>query len=166
MLPDMETGIREAMLQEFEEESAGMRRVMERVPADRLLWKPHPKSFTLGRLCEHLAEIPNYAAVIVNGKARKLPAITNKAELLQAAELGIAAGREAIAGSSDAHLNSPMGPDPETARPRTAWLRQRVLSHMIHHRGQLSVYLRLLDVAVPGMYGPSADEKPVSTSTS
>ena len=162
MLPDMETGLREAILREFEEETAGTRRVLERVPGDKLPWKPHPKSFTLGQLCEHLAAIPNHAAVIVNGKARKLPAITNKADLLQAVGLSIAAGREAIAGSSDAHLSAPMGPDPEIARPRTAWLRQRVLSHMIHHRGQLSVYLRLLEVAVPGMYGPSADEKPGS----
>jgi uncharacterized damage-inducible protein DinB len=150
--------ISEALLLEFAEEMASTRKILERVPDDKLMWKPHEKSFTLGRLVSHMVTIPIFAAVIINGQARKPSDAESKDELLESLDKNIAAGREAIAGASDDHFNEVIG-GTAFAMPRVDLLRRRVMGHMIHHRGQLSVYLRLLDIPVPGMYGPSADEK-------
>jgi len=150
--------ISEVLLSEFDREMANTRKILECVPEDKFAWKPHEKSFTLGRLAGHLAEMPLWVTVIIKGPAKKPSNSISKAELLEAFNQGIASAREAIAGASDDHLRETLGINTPFAMPRVALLRLRVMSHMIHHRGQLSVYLRLLDVSVPGVYGPSADE--------
>ena len=109
----------------------------------------------LGKLANHLAAMPGFAAAVVLGQAKRRPETDSKAELLEAFHENLEAGRAAIAGSSDHHLTARI---PALNMTRLALLRGRVISHMIHHRGQLTVYPRLLDVKVPGMYGPSGDE--------
>ncbi|MGA3237730.1 MAG: DinB family protein [Bryobacteraceae bacterium] len=151
--------IGEMLLPEFDRETASTRKILERVPEDKFAWKPHQKSSTLGKLASHLAAIPGWAAVVVNGHGKKSPDAASKAELLEVLDRNIAAGREALATANDDYLSQNIRVGADLSKPRAAILRERLMSHMIHHRGQLSVYLRLLDVAVPGMYGPSADEK-------
>jgi uncharacterized damage-inducible protein DinB len=148
--------IGEMLLSEFDKEMANTRKILECVPEDKFAWKPHDKSSTLGKLANHLAAMPTLAAVVINGMAKRMPEATSKVELLEALDKNIATGRRALAAASDDDLAAAI---PALAMTRVALLRDRVMNHLIHHRGQLSVYLRLLDVAVPGMYGPSADEK-------
>jgi len=145
------------LLAEFDREMAGTRRILECVTEERLAWKPHEKSSSLGNLANHLAAMPSFVAAVINGSAKRMPETDSKAGLLAALDQNIATGRTAIAGTNDEHLAALV---PALGMTRAELLRVRVLSHMIHHRGQLTVYLRLLDVAVPGLYGPSADEKP------
>lgn len=151
--------IRDALLQEFDEEMSSTRKILERVPEDKFAWKPHEKSSTLGRLANHLAQIPLAAAAVIRGQAKRPIDVASKAELLELADQNIAAAREAISIASDQHLIESRSASLFFGMPRLEFLRRRVISHVVHHRGQLTVYLRLLDVAVPGMYGPSADEK-------
>lgn len=161
--------ISEMFLPEFDMEMASTRKILECVPEDKFTWKPHEKSFSLGRLASHVAEMAGWAAITVNQDSLELTPgqapfnAASKAELLEALEKNVAAGRAAIAGASDEHLAKIWkfiyGGHEVFAMPRVAVLRGMVMSHMIHHRGQLSVYLRLLDVSIPGMYGPSADQK-------
>jgi uncharacterized damage-inducible protein DinB len=145
-----------ALLSEFEQEMANTRRILECVPDDKFGWTPHEKSSSLGKLANHLAAMPSLATAVINGFAKRMPDTGSKAGLMEAFDKNLAAARAAIAGTSDDHLAVIV---PAINMTRAAVLRGRVMSHMIHHRGQLSVYLRLLDVPVPGMYGPSADEK-------
>ena len=149
--------IGQALLPEFDQEMANTRRMLECVPEEKLSWKPHVKSSSLGKLASHLAIIPAFAAMIVHGQGKRPAEAKSKAELLALLDANIETGRTALAGVSDDHMVGIVPVTSELSVPRTAILRMRVLSHMIHHRGQLSVYLRLLDSAVPGMYGPSAD---------
>jgi uncharacterized damage-inducible protein DinB len=144
------------LLSEFDREMANTRKILVCVPEDKFSWKPHEKSSPLGTLANHLAAMPTFAAAVINGHAKRMPETASKAELLEALDKNIATGRDAIAGASDDALTAML---PAISMTREAVLRTRVMSHMIHHRGQLSVYLRLLNVTVPGMYGPSADEK-------
>lgn len=144
------------LLSEFNQEMANTRKILECVPDDKFGWTPHEKSSSLGRLTSHLAAMPSLATAVINGFAKKMPETDSKAGLLEPFDRNLAASREAIAGTSDDGLAAVI---PAIGLTRAAVLRGRVMSHMIHHRGQLSVYLRLLDVPVPGMYGPSADEK-------
>jgi uncharacterized damage-inducible protein DinB len=132
---------------------AKTRKILECAPGEKFGWRPHEKSATLGKLANHLAAMPIFAAAVVNGMANDA---ASNAEVLEALDKNVAAGREALAGATDDHLAATV---PALNMTRLAVLRERMISHMIHHRGQLTVYLRLLDVAVPGMYGPSADEK-------
>lgn len=145
----------ETLLSEFDREMAGTRRIPERVPENKFPWKPHEKSSTLGSLANHLAAMPSLAAAAILGQAKRMPDTDSKAGLLEAFDKNLAAGREAVAGASDEHLSATL---PAINMTRLALIRGRVMSHMIHHRGQLTVYLRLLEVPVPGMYGPSADD--------
>lgn len=144
------------LLAEFDQEMAKTRKILECVPDEKFAWKPHEKSSTLGMLANHLAAMPIFVAAIINGMAKRPHDAASKAELLEALDKNVAASREALASATDDHLAATV---PALNMTRMAVLRERMLSHMIHHRGQLTVYLRLLDVAVPGMYGPSADEK-------
>jgi len=144
------------LLSEFDLEMANTRKILECVPEDRFLWAPHQKSSRLGELANHLAAMPCLATAVIDGSAKRMPDTDSKAGLLEVFDKNLAAARKAIAGTSDDHLAAAI---PAIGMTRGAVLRSRVMSHMIHHRGQLSVYLRLLDVPVPGMYGPSADEK-------
>lgn len=148
------------MVSEFDEEMAGTRRMLECVPEDKFAWKPHEKSMTLGKLANHVGAIPGLAALILRRRGRPPAEVATRAELLESFDMNVATCREVLAGMSDDRLAGNMLVTPTVEKPLWAVLRGRgLMNHLIHHRGQLSVYLRLLDVAVPGMYGPSADEK-------
>jgi uncharacterized damage-inducible protein DinB len=127
----------DAIVMELEQEACTTRRVLERVPEDKFAWKPHPKSFSLGQLSMHIAGAQKVLAEMAAKDAHEMAMIppqepTSRKQLLQTI-LSI---------------------------PRVAFIRSILMNHIIHHRGQLSVYLRLLDVPVPSIYGPSADENP------
>ena len=165
--------LNQALLPEFDQEMAKTRKTLERVPEDKLAWKPHPKSPTMGWLASHLANIPTWAGLGIDRDSLDLapqgvPAkptateATSRQQLLETFDKNLAAARAAIAGASDEHLLKPWtllkGGQTLLTLPRVALLRGFVMNHMIHHRAQLGVYLRLNDVPVPAIYGPSADE--------
>jgi uncharacterized damage-inducible protein DinB len=161
--------ISETLLPEFDQEMANTRAILECVPEDKFAWKPHEKSMTMGRLASHVAELPNWAVYTIDLEKLELtpdmkPFIASaKSELMAAFAANASAARSAISGASDAHLGKTWslvyGGNVVMSMPRAGVLRTMVLSHLIHHRGQLGVYLRLNDIAIPGMYGPSADAK-------
>ena len=149
-----------ALLAEFEEEMINTRRLLECVPEDNLSWRPHEKSFTLGRLANHLARLPIGAYVIIKQRDSPPTEATTKAELLETFDSNVAASRDALSAVDDADLEKTVRVTPELSKTIYVALRGRgLMDHLIHHRGQLTVYLRLLNVPFPGMYGPSADEK-------
>ncbi len=164
--------ISDAILPEFDHEMANTRKTLERVPEDKWTWKPHPKSFSMGDLASHLATIADWTVDIVNkdefdyappgGEPMKFTALKSRQELLDALDKGVAAAREAIAGSDNEHLMKEwrfLGDGQLIfALPRAACIRSFVMNHNVHHRAQLGVYLRMNDVPVPAIYGPSADE--------
>jgi len=159
----------DGLLQELEQEAHTTRRVLERVPDAHLGWKPHEKSWTLGQLALHIATVPGAVAEIAAQPSVQAPQFTqpsakSTAELIPALDQSIAKARKALGGMDDAALASTwrlMDGDREVmAIPRVAFLRSIMLNHWYHHRGQLSVYLRQLNVPVPSIYGPSADENP------
>jgi uncharacterized damage-inducible protein DinB len=160
----------DAILREFEMESATTRRVLERVPNDRLTWKPHQKSMSLGELALHLASSPGAIAEwgLVDSLefpgGGPLPQPTSSAEILAAHDEGVKKAKSAIAKIGDAGLHQEWQATKNGVAflkmPKAALVRAIVLNHAYHHRGQLSVYLRLIDVPVPSIYGPSADENP------
>lgn len=161
--------IAQSLLPEFDHEMATTRRVLERVPEDKLNYKPDPKSMSLGRLAGHVAEMPAWGSVTVDrdeldfAKGEFQPMeMKSRAELLATFDQIVAASRASIAAASDEHLMNPwslkQGDTTLMTMPRIAVLRTFVMNHTIHHRGQLSVYLRLLGEKVPSIYGPSADE--------
>lgn len=163
-------GIKEVMLPEFDHEMGTTRKLLERVPWNDASWKPHPKSMSLGELAGHLVEMPGWVGTIMQessfdvatgGDGRATYGSTK--ELLAAFDHSVAKARAAIAAKTDAEMMAPWtlkraGEDLFTV-PKVGVLRTFLLNHVIHHRGQLSVYLRLRDVPVPSIYGPSADEK-------
>ena len=147
---------------------ASTRRLLERVPDDRLAWKPHAKSMTLGGLATHLSTLPRWGGTILNDASFDLAAAPSPlqekhsgAEILAAFDAAASATR-ALLDKTDAELVAPWalkrGGQEIFSMPRVAAFRTFVLYHTVHHRGQLSVYLRLNDVPVPSIYGPSADE--------
>ena len=159
----------EALLQELEQEAQTTRRVLERVPADRLGWKPHDKSMSLGQLALHVASVPGAIAQIVQQSPFPVPkfdqpSATNAAELVPALDQSIAKAREILLTMDDASLGNTWrmvdGDREIMALPVGAVLRSIMLNHWYHHRGQLSVYLRQVGATVPSIYGPSADENP------
>ena len=166
-------GLSQALLPEFDQEMAGTRKTLERVPEDRLGWRPHPKSMTLGGLASHLANIPSWIAPTIQGDSFDLapvggeplrqPEKTSRQALLDHFDRQISEGRALLLAASDDNLLAPWtllgGGKPYFTMPRVAVLRSFVMNHNVHHRAQLGVYLRLLDVPVPGVYGPSADEQ-------
>jgi|ERR1700752_347449 len=159
----------EELLTEFEREAATTRKHLERLPDDKLTWKPHEKSFTAGGLASHLVECIRWADSILNHNETDVnPAeyksynATSQADLLRTFDDEVAKCKQALKSISDSQLSDPwrlklMG---KTRFEKPKWIvfRDFTLSHLIHHRGQFSVYLRLLDLPVPGSYGPSADE--------
>jgi len=158
-----------ALLQEFENEAITTRRVLERVPADKLEWRPHPKSMSLGVLALHVAASPGVicgwaAEDITQFKGDPTPTPASTDEILAAHDQSVTASKEILGKISDAELEriwtAKAGDKTLMAMPKGALVRAIVMNHWIHHRGQLSVYLRLLDVPVPSIYGPSADENP------
>ena len=134
------------------------RKMLERVPGDKFGWKPHEKSFTLGKLANHIAGLPVGVAFVITGQGGKPSEAETASELLEVFDTRVSAARAALAGTSDTHLAGTIMVLPGVTKTRSAAMKW-FMNHLIHHRGQLSVYLRLLDVAVPGMYGSSADEK-------
>lgn len=158
----------DALLPEFDHEMATTRKLLERLPEARLGWKPHAKSMSLSRLATHLAELPQWGLHIVcedeiDLKGDYQPTEANSvAAILAAFDKAVAECRKAMAARSDAELMAPWTLKAEGktmfTMPRVAVMRGMLFNHMVHHRGQLSVYLRLNDVPLPAMYGPSADE--------
>ena len=159
-----------AMIQELEQECATTRRVLERVPTEKLTWKPHDKSMSLGTLAMHIAGAPAFitdwavqdSITFAGGGG---PEAATTAEILAAHDASTAKAKNNIAAIGDGGLGtmwSMKTPDGKTVMtmPKAALLRSIALNHVYHHRGQLSVYLRLLNVPVPSIYGPSADEGP------
>lgn len=158
----------DALMPEFDHEMAVTRKLLERLPEDKWDWKPHHKSFTLGRLAQHVATIPMWGSVTINqdgldiGGNPQLDPVTTRGGLLDLFDRHVQDTRAALAGRSDAELMAPwtLTRDGHTifSMPKAAVWRSFVMSHLIHHRAQLSVYLRQNDVPLPSMYGPSADE--------
>ena len=164
-------GLIDPLLMEFDREASTTRKLIERCPDAKLGWQPHAKSMTLGKLAHHLATIPAFVgmSVLTDGldfatapPAPPVPATS--AEIVKSFEAACAAAKGAMAQVDDAKAMGiwtlSQGPVMLMAMPRIAILRTLLLNHSVHHRGQLSVYLRLLDVSVPPVYGPSADESP------
>jgi uncharacterized damage-inducible protein DinB len=159
-----------AALPEFDHEMAQTRRALERVPAAKFGWKPHEKSWCAGQLALHLANVPSWFAMMMTTDEIDFATFpppryetpANIEEVLAKFDANVAAARAALAGAADERLHGKWtgrtGDKVHFTRTRAELLRGFVLSHMIHHRGQLTVYLRLLDVPVPSLYGPSADE--------
>ena len=163
-----------ALLQEFDSEATTTRRVLERVPNDKLAWKPHPKSMSLGVLALHVAGSPaaicGWAAqdeTDFKGEPKPAPASTD--EILAAHDQSVTTSKEILGRLGDEGLkkmwSGKAGGNTLMTMPKAALVRTLAMNHWIHHRGQLSVYLRLLDVAVPSIYGPSADESPFARRT-
>jgi uncharacterized damage-inducible protein DinB len=165
------SSIRQTALGDFEQEMAQTRRILERVPDDRFDWKPHAKSGALGQLAAHVASLPRLALTILEtegldfaARPPKPPQVpADRDGLLHAFDEQVAAVRAALGAATDEALGATWtlrnGEHVIVTGTRASLFRTMGLSHLIHHRGQLSVYLRLLDVPLPGMYGPSADER-------
>jgi uncharacterized damage-inducible protein DinB len=162
--------ISQGLLPEFDQEMAGTRKCLERVPEGKTEWQPHPKSMTLGRLAGHLAELPTWVVETMKRDELSLdgqytPFISSSPkELLAMFDAKVAEARALIQSATDEEMMKPwsLKVRGQTAftMPKIAVLRGMVMNHIIHHRGQLTVYLRLNDVPVPSLYGPSADERP------
>jgi uncharacterized damage-inducible protein DinB len=165
--------ISETVLPEFDQEMANTRKVLERVPAAKFSWKPHPKSSEFGALAAHIANMPDWAGLTMQADSfdyappgappYETPKYTSTEDLLAAFDKSVAQGRSAIAAADDIAFLAPWtlmaGGQTIMTMPRIAVIRTFVMNHTIHHRAQLGVYLRLNDIPVPGLYGPSADEQ-------
>ena len=165
-------GLAATLLPEFDHEMANTRKCLERVPQDKLDWKPHDKSMSFGEITTHMANLLRWTILTIEQDSFDVappgedPPRVDPADSLESAvamfDKNVAAARAAIEGASDEHLLAPWallhGGNEVFKMPRVAVLRSMIMNHMIHHRAQLGVYLRLNDVAVPAMYGPTADE--------
>lgn len=158
-----------ALLAEFDQEMGKTRTMLERVPADRLDWRPHERSYSLLELAGHVSNLPSWTSMTMvteeldlEGPFERTPP-TTKDEVLDEFDRTVSGARAALQGASAEDLAVPWtlrsGDHTVFTIPRSAVHRSMVMNHLIHHRAQLGVYLRLLDVPVPGMYGPSADER-------
>jgi uncharacterized damage-inducible protein DinB len=158
-----------ALLPDFDQEMAATRRVLERVPESAFDWRPHPKSYCLGELATHLAQIPRWGTSILTRDSHDLasagpraPALATAAAILERFDQHVKDVRVRLVEMADAELQAPWtlrrGHAVVLSLPRIAAMRSFVLHHTIHHRGQLTVYLRQHDVPVPPLYGPTADE--------
>ena len=163
--------IAETLAAQFDHEMATTRTLLERVPDDAAAWKPHPKSMSMGELASHIAAMPNWLGLIVQrdevdfagpaGKELATPKFESTSALVGMFDRNIKSGRSALIAASDEDMRKPWalrnGAHQIISMPRVGVVSGFVLSHMIHHRGQLSVYLRLQDVPLPPIYGPTAD---------
>ena len=163
--------IAESLLPEFDHEMATTRKFLERTPEANPDWKPHDKSMSLGTLAAHLADLPSWGVQLdvaeldiapPGGPAYESPKFESTASTLAQFDRNVAAARVTIAAMSDAEFMKPwsllMGGQTLFTMPRTAVARTWVLNHIIHHRAQYGVYLRLNNIPIPGSYGPSADD--------
>lgn len=164
--------ISKSLLAEFDNEMANTRRTLERIPADKLTWKPHEKSWPMGGLGTHLANLPGWTLHTLNEDSLdiappdsplpKMPQANSVADILVIFDKNVGEARSEIAAASDNKFFQPWtllsGGNTVFTMPRITVLRNFVLNHSIHHRAQLGVYLLLNDIPVPAIYGPSADE--------
>lgn len=160
----------DALLPEFDREMGLTRRALERVPDEHFEWRPHPTSVTLGRLAEHLTEMPHWATVtmtlskfeMTKDRPEGYVRPASRAAVLEQFDRYLKEGRGHVAGKIDGEFLAPWtltgGGKEVFTMPKIAVMRNFVLNHMIHHRGQFTVYLRMLGVSVPSIYGPSGDE--------
>jgi uncharacterized damage-inducible protein DinB len=170
--------IRDVFLPEFDYETANTRKTLERFPEDKVAWKPHEKSMTMGRLAGHLAELPAWMTMTLQtdsvdiapaGGPQFQPKIAStRDDLLAFFDKNIADARAALAAATDeqmmANWSLQAGGKTLMTMPRMAALRTFVMNHSVHHRAQLGVYFRLNNIAVPSLYGPSADEGSMTAS--
>jgi uncharacterized damage-inducible protein DinB len=165
----MSMAIADALVMELDMEAKTTQRVLERVPEDKLAWKPHAKSYSLGQLALHIAASQGNLARAASVDNFDLPNFTqpeakSKKEILDAHAQSLSTARDALRKMDDGRLMATWSMSaqgkPIASMPRIAFIRSIMLNHLYHHRGQLSVYLRMLDVPVPSIYGPSADENP------
>lgn len=159
----------DSIIAEFKHEASLSRKALERVPDDKLDWKPHDKSMTMGQLASHIAEVPQWLGAILEMDEFPMPEdykpfkAGSQAELLQAFDANVAEGVKTMTGQPNDRLMAAWkmtaGGETLFEMPRIAAVRGFILNHTIHHRGQLTVYLRLNEIPVPSIYGPSADEE-------
>jgi uncharacterized damage-inducible protein DinB len=162
--------IADSILMEIDQEAATTRRLLERIPEGKLNWRPHPKSMTLGQLAWHVAQTQGRVVDAVSVESMEVPDFGNQpsaettAQLLEEFDVGLAHSKEVINRWDDATANASWRLTRDGAvlmsTTRLGFMRSIGMNHLYHHRGQLSVYLRLLDVPLPSIYGPSADENP------
>ena len=162
----------DALLPEFDREMGQTRKVLDRVPDGQFEWQPHPTSMALGRLAEHLAEFPLWATMTMAQRALDIstprPADykspTTRAEVLAMFDANLKIGRAHLANTTDGEFDAPWtlkaGGKEMFTMPKASVMRTFVLNHMVHHRGQMTVYLRMLGLKIPSIYGPSGDERP------
>lgn len=160
----------DGLLAELEQEAGTTRRVLERIPQEHLSWRPHPKSMSLGQLALHVATVPGLVAEIAavdtvpSPPAFIQPEAASAAELVPALTESVAKAKKVLGGFDDARMGATWrlqnGGKDVMVMPRVAVVRAIMLNHWYHHRGQLLVYLRLLNLPVPSVYGPTADENP------
>lgn len=158
----------QTLLPEFDEEMKNTRKMLECVPDGKFEYQPHTKSMTLGQLATHVAGLPGWTVITLEQEFLDLPTdfkpelFASRAELLEKFDAGSAAARAKIAAATDEDWKKTwtfkFGGMTMFSNPRSVVMRSVILNHLIHHRAQLGVYLRLMNVAIPGMYGPSADE--------
>lgn len=163
--------IAKSFLAEFEEQAPLTRKFLERLPEGKLTWKPHAKSLSAGQLAYHLAFVPAAIVEFVSNNPAQAPESfdfpqpKSREEILKTFDEGVAAVRSKLPSFTDAAMKETwrmtLGEYEVLAQPREEFLRNVMFSHMYQHRGQFSVYLRLLDIAVPATWGPSADEAPL-----
>ena len=159
----------DTILMELEQESKATRRMLEAVPEDKLGWKPHPKSMSMGELALHLASIPGNISRLASVDnfevgAFPTPEAKNRQELLTTLDASLGQARDLLGGMNDERLMATWNATREgktlMSLPRVGVLRAIMLNHWYHHRGQLGVYLRMHNVSLPSVYGPTADENP------
>ena len=158
-----------ALLPEFDHEMANTRKALERIPEDQLAFKPHEKSWTLRELAGHVAQVPGWLTMTLETSeldvSQPFPQrkLDTKADILATFDAALAGARPALEAASADDLMAPwtmkMGEETVFSMPKIAVHRSFVMNHMVHHRGQLTVYLRLSGGSVPALYGPSADEE-------
>lgn len=161
--------IADGFIMELEQEAVTTQRVLERIPEDKLSWKPHPKSMSLGQLALHVAQVPETVSQLLMADIDEPPKFeqaeaTSRAQLLSAHTDSVAQGKAALSKWDDAQMmanwSMSVGGKTMMSVPRVGVVRGIMFNHLYHHRGQLLVYLRLLDQSVPSVYGPTADENP------
>ena len=164
--------IKDALLPEFDHEMATTRRLLERLPEAEFAWKPHDRSMALGQLAGHIANLPQWCSATLASTVFDLDALpadarpqlpASRAAVLEEFDGKVAAARGQLTSTTDAEFMTPWtlkkGGQEVFTLPRISAIRSFVMNHLIHHRGQLSVYLRMKDVPLPSIYGPTADEQ-------
>ena len=159
----------DSILMKLDQEAQTTKRVLDRIPDDKLAWKPHPKSYSLGQLALHIASVPGNVATAAVQDTMEAPNFTqpqpeSRREILDTFAKSLADAKDTLKKMDDARLMSMWSLTRNgkvlMSVPRIGFIRSILMNHSYHHRGQLSVYLRMLDVPVPSIYGPSADENP------